>query len=384
MYKFILLIILSIFITSCFEEDTVEQEKCSIEHFEGYCLEGEACIEGKCEKLCSSENLDGYCFYGLSCIDGKCKDLCSSENTDGYCSDDKSCIEGKCLTLCSSENTDGYCSDDKSCMNGECKYDMSDIELVLKDSNAQVVASFKTKEDGKFLIKATKLQGNYTIEYKDNGDDLILRKRPGRTKYSNITLKRGKNNITTNFESIFIGKLTKSRVLLNIEDKSPFEINIEGELSVYECTPNKNIGEPVTGAEIYIAQDPSTEPMANTTTDRNGEFCLGKDCSGVKVTIDANNDKGGFAIGGYRLDKDNNKKGGFAIGGYRLDKKLNSAYELEIDGVIIELFDPILTTLNKDNKFPFNHLEIENLTDGAYSGVLYINSQVREWDYSCK
>lgn len=28
------------------------------------------------------------------------------------------------------------------------------------------------------------------IEYQD-GDDLILRKRPGRTKYSNITLKRG-------------------------------------------------------------------------------------------------------------------------------------------------------------------------------------------------
>lgn len=29
-----------------------------------------------------------------------------------------------------------------------------------------------------------------TIEYQD-GDDLVLRKRPGRTKYSNITLKRG-------------------------------------------------------------------------------------------------------------------------------------------------------------------------------------------------
>jgi len=65
----------------------------------------------------------------------------------------------------------------------------------------------------------------------------------------------------------------------------------------------------------------------------------------------ANNDKSGFAIGGYRLDKSitneymrvtpdsvriyikeedtnkaNNKKGGFAIGGYRLDKTLSEDY----------------------------------------------------------
>ncbi len=33
------------------------------------------------------------------------------------------------------------------------------------------------------------------IEYQD-GDDIILRKRPGRTKYSNITLKRGYINNT--------------------------------------------------------------------------------------------------------------------------------------------------------------------------------------------
>ncbi len=33
------------------------------------------------------------------------------------------------------------------------------------------------------------------VEYQD-GDDIILRKRPGRTKYSNITLKRGYINTT--------------------------------------------------------------------------------------------------------------------------------------------------------------------------------------------
>ena len=37
------------------------------------------------------------------------------------------------------------------------------------------------------------------IEYQD-GDDLILRKRPGRTKYSNITLKRGYINNTELWE----------------------------------------------------------------------------------------------------------------------------------------------------------------------------------------
>ena len=77
---------------------------------------------------------------------------------------------------------------------------------------------------------------------------------------------------------------------------------------------------------------------------------------GVRVYVNddpakANNDKSGFAIGGYRLDKtitneylrvtpdsvrvyikeentnkDNNKKGGFAIGGYRLDKTLPEEY----------------------------------------------------------
>ena len=33
------------------------------------------------------------------------------------------------------------------------------------------------------------------VEYQD-GDDIILRKRPGRTKYSNVTLKRGYINTT--------------------------------------------------------------------------------------------------------------------------------------------------------------------------------------------
>ena len=37
------------------------------------------------------------------------------------------------------------------------------------------------------------------VEYQD-GDDMILRKRPGRTKYSNVTLKRGYINNTELWE----------------------------------------------------------------------------------------------------------------------------------------------------------------------------------------
>ncbi len=49
------------------------------------------------------------------------------------------------------------------------------------------------------------------VEYQD-GDDLILRKRPGRTKYSNVTLKRGYINNTELWEwrkAVIEGKVTR-------------------------------------------------------------------------------------------------------------------------------------------------------------------------------
>ncbi|HAN31259.1 MAG TPA: phage tail protein [Myxococcales bacterium] len=49
------------------------------------------------------------------------------------------------------------------------------------------------------------------IEYQD-GDDLILRKRPGRTKYSNVTFKRGYINNTELWEwrkAVVEGKVTR-------------------------------------------------------------------------------------------------------------------------------------------------------------------------------
>ena len=70
-------------------------------------------------------------------------------------------------------------------------------------------------------------------------------------------------------------------------------------------------GEPVTGAEIYVAQDPNDDPVGNSVrTDANGNFAITRN-SGFKPgeiyvvlvkPMYANNNKGGFAVGGYRLD----------------------------------------------------------------------------------
>ena len=62
------------------------------------------------------------------------------------------------------------------------------------------------------------------IEYQD-GDDLILRKRPGRTKYSNITLKRGYINNTELWEwrkAVIEGKVQRKSgsIILCADDGS--------------------------------------------------------------------------------------------------------------------------------------------------------------------
>ena len=60
------------------------------------------------------------------------------------------------------------------------------------------------------------------VEYQD-GDDLILRKRPGRTKYSNVTLKRGYINNTELWEwrkAVIEGKVQRKSgsIILRADD----------------------------------------------------------------------------------------------------------------------------------------------------------------------
>lgn len=58
------------------------------------------------------------------------------------------------------------------------------------------------------------------IEYQD-GDDLNLRKRPGRTKYSNITLKKGyvvTPDLQKWFEETMNGTLTRKNITIELKD----------------------------------------------------------------------------------------------------------------------------------------------------------------------
>ena len=69
----------------------------------------------------------------------------------------------------------------------------------------------------------------------------------------------------------------------------------------------KSAGEPVPGAEVFVEQEPNEEPIASTTTNEKGTFKIvfDKILNAGTYTVrasPANNDKSGFAIGGYRLD----------------------------------------------------------------------------------
>jgi hypothetical protein len=153
MYKFLFFIIISLFIFSCFEEDV---------------------------------DVDS---------------TCSKTNLSGECSDEMSCIEGECKTLCSDTNLDGYCSDEMSCIDGECKFDMSGIKVNLINSKNDLIVSELTKKDGSFTITADNLVEVTEIRI-TNGDDLILRKRPGRVKYLKLSITNDKGGkLDYNFDT---------------------------------------------------------------------------------------------------------------------------------------------------------------------------------------
>jgi phage tail-like protein len=76
------------------------------------------------------------------------------------------------------------------------------------------------------------------VEYQD-GDDIILRKRPGRTKYSNITLKRGYVNSTDLWEwrkNVIEGKVQRKSGSVILCDDSGSEIM---RYNFFEAWPSK-------------------------------------------------------------------------------------------------------------------------------------------------
>ena len=76
------------------------------------------------------------------------------------------------------------------------------------------------------------------VEYQD-GDDLILRKRPGRTKYSNVTLKRGYINNTELWEwrkAVIDGKVMRKSGSIILCDDAGEEIM---RYNFFEAWPSK-------------------------------------------------------------------------------------------------------------------------------------------------
>lgn len=76
------------------------------------------------------------------------------------------------------------------------------------------------------------------VEYQD-GDDMILRKRPGRTKYSNVTLKRGYINNTELWEwrkAVIDGKVMRKSGSIILCDDAGEEIM---RYNFFEAWPSK-------------------------------------------------------------------------------------------------------------------------------------------------
>jgi phage tail-like protein len=74
------------------------------------------------------------------------------------------------------------------------------------------------------------------IEFQD-GDDLLLRKRPGRTKYGDITLKKGyvvTPDLQKWWEETVAGSLTRKTITVQLKDNTG---NIVQTWVAYECWP---------------------------------------------------------------------------------------------------------------------------------------------------
>ena len=334
---------------------------------------------------CSKENPSGSCSDNMKCIEGECRAECSEEVLNGYCPENQACINGECKSKCSEENPDGYCSENMTCLNGECKINLKGIKLaVTEEKTGNILSTSITNENGSFTVKAEKLQGDITIKILKNDKfetkDFII-------TYSQINIDRGNLDINTNIQQSFAGNLLQERKILKISNKAQFNLNISGNLSFYECINEKKSGEPVPGAEIFVEQEPNEEPISTTTTDDKGNFCFGKDCSGIKILIKkekVNGQKAGFAVVGYRRDKVNGQKAGFAVGGYRRDKAdKENGYKIILDGDSLTVLTPILTT-DTQKGFSINNFEINSSEEEPKTHNLKIESNLTTWDYSCK
>ncbi len=78
--------------------------------------------------------------------------------------------------------------------------------------------------------------GEYTVEFKQ-GNDAVVRKKPGRTTYANVTLERkynGKSEWQEWYKKVLAGETDRKSVSIIIHDRSGDEvsINLSGALAV--------------------------------------------------------------------------------------------------------------------------------------------------------
>lgn len=95
------------------------------------------------------------------------------------------------------------------------------------------------------------------IEYQD-GDDIVLRKRPGRTKYSDITLKRGYVNTSELWDwrkKVMDGTVNRKSVSIILRNDKGDEVM---RYNLFECWPSKWKGFSLDGKGTDVAVEEIT------------------------------------------------------------------------------------------------------------------------------
>jgi len=90
------------------------------------------------------------------------------------------------------------------------------------------------------------------IEYQD-GDDIVLRKRPGRTKYSDVTLKRGYVNTSELWDwrkKVMDGTVERKSVSIILRNDKGDEVM---RYNLFECWPSKWKGFSLDGKGTDVA-----------------------------------------------------------------------------------------------------------------------------------
>ncbi len=138
---------------------------------------------------------------------------------------------------------------------------------VIKGGGGGGQASFKVEIDGVEVGGFKSVDGieseTEVIEYQD-GDDLTIRKRPGRTKYSNIVLKRGfaqNNDLWQWYQEVIKSKNIRKNISVIITKRDGSEA---GRYNFFEAWPCK-----WKGPELSSIGDPDSDLLTEKIT-----FCV--------------------------------------------------------------------------------------------------------------